>query len=113
MTFRAQGMRPWLLQRLSAIYLAIYLVTIVIWYFCTDTYSYAQWRSLVGHPLTNVTLALCFMALLVHAWVGMRDVLVDYVPLIGIRFFILIGVAAILVAMGVWAALLLISVFSP
>lgn len=113
MTFRAQGMRAWLLQRLSAAYLAAFLIAVLIWYFSTGSYTYTQWRELVGHPLVNVALALCFMALLVHAWVGMRDVLVDYVPAMGVRFFILIGVAATLVALGVWMALLLISVFSP
>lgn len=113
MTFRAQGMRAWLLQRLSAAYLAAFLIAVLVWYFNTGSYTYVQWRSLVGHPLVNVALALCFMAVLVHAWVGMRDVLVDYVPAMGLRFFILIGVAATLVALGVWMALLLISVFNP
>jgi succinate dehydrogenase / fumarate reductase, membrane anchor subunit len=113
MTFRAQGMRAWLVQRLSAVYLAVFLIAVVIWYFSTGEYSYDQWRHLVGHPLVNVALALCFIALLVHAWVGMRDVLVDYVPAMGLRFIILIGIAATLVAMGVWTALLLMSVFSP
>lgn len=113
MTFRAQGMRAWLLQRLSAVYLALWLLTAGAIWLWHGAWDYAGWRALLGHPVVNISLALFFLSILIHAWVGMRDVLVDYVPRMGLRFVILIGMAAYLLAMGIWAALILLSVAQP
>lgn len=110
MTFRAQGMRAWLLQRLSAFYLAVVVLAVLIWWFTTDSINYEQWRHLIGHPLVSVALALFFMALLFHAWVGIRDVMVDYIHNIGIRLVLLLSIAGILLAMAVWTTFILLSV---
>lgn len=110
MTFRAQGMRAWLLQRLSAFYLAIVLLAALIWWFTTDSISYEGWRQLIGHPFIAVILALFFLALLFHAWVGIRDVMVDYIPHIGVRLVLLLSIAGILLAMAMWTTFILLSV---
>ena len=110
MTFRAQGMRAWLLQRLSSVYMAVFIVTVLVWYLVTDTVSYSAWRELMGQPVVAVAVVLFFCSLLIHAWVGMRDVLIDYVPIMGLRLVILLGIAVFLVAMGIWVAFILISV---
>ena len=110
MTFRAQGMRAWLLQRLSAIYLAAYFVVCLVVWFCTDPLSYSEWRQFVAHPVINVSIGLFFAALLIHAWVGIRDVLVDYVSHAGIRVVILLAIAFSLIALGFWVLLILVSV---
>jgi succinate dehydrogenase / fumarate reductase membrane anchor subunit len=39
-----------------------------------------------------------------HAWIGIRDVLIDYVQPIAIRASLLGVIALALVAMGLWAA---------
>ncbi len=103
-------MRAWLIQRLSAVYLSLFLLYVLFWWLTTDRLSYTEWRQLIGQPFMAVALGLFFSALLVHAWVGMRDVLVDYIPHIGLRFFILIGVALFLLALGIWVALILVAV---
>ncbi len=110
MTFRAQGMRAWLLQRLSAVYLAIYMLVLGIAWLRNPDLSWQDWRAFNGHPLVAVGTALFFAALLVHAWVGVRDVLVDYVPHSAIRLVLLIGIATLLVAMAIWSSFILLSV---
>jgi succinate dehydrogenase hydrophobic anchor subunit len=40
----------------------------------------------------------------------MRDVLIDYMPIMGLRLVILLGIAVFLIAMGIWVAFILISV---
>jgi len=110
MTFRAQGMRAWLLQRLSAFYLAIVVLVSVVWWFATDSVSYEEWRQLIGHPFVAVILALFFLALLFHAWVGIRDVMVDYIPHIGVRLVFLLSIAGVLLSMAVWTTFILLSV---
>jgi succinate dehydrogenase / fumarate reductase membrane anchor subunit len=110
MTFRAQGMRAWLLQRLSAVYMALWLAAAGLVWWWHGAWDYTAWINLLAHPFVNISLALLFISILIHAWVGIRDVLVDYVPRMSLRFVILIGMATYLVAMGIWAALILISV---
>ena len=110
MTFRAQGMRAWLLQRLSSVYMAMFIIGVLVWYLLTDTISYNTWRELLAQPVIAIAVVLFFCSLLIHAWVGMRDVLIDYVPVMGLRLVILLGIAVFLLAMGVWVAFILISV---
>jgi len=110
MTFRASGMRAWLLQRLSSVYMAVFIVTVLLWYLVTDAISYSAWRELLGQPVVAVAVVLFFGSLLIHAWIGMRDVLIDYVPIMSLRLVILLGIAVFLIAMGIWVAFILISV---
>lgn len=110
MTFRAQGMRAWLLQRLSSVYMAVFIVMVLVWYVASDTITYIAWRELLAQPVVAVAVVLFFCSLLIHAWVGMRDVLIDYVPIMGLRLVILLGIAVFLVAMGIWVAFILIAV---
>jgi succinate dehydrogenase / fumarate reductase membrane anchor subunit len=110
MTFRASGMRAWLLQRLSSVYMLAFIVVALVWYAMTDAISFTAWRDLLGQPVIAVAVVLFFCSLLIHAWIGMRDVLIDYVPIMGLRLVILLGIAVFLIAMGIWVAFILISV---
>lgn len=110
MTFRASGMRAWLLQRLSSVYMVVFIVAVLLWYAMSDTISYAAWRDLLAHPVIAVAVALFFSSLLIHAWIGIRDVLIDYMPIMGLRLIMLLGIAVFLIAMGIWVAFILISV---
>ncbi len=110
MTFRASGMRAWLLQRLSSVYMAAFIVVVLVWYVAADAISFTAWRALLGQPVIAVAVVLFFCSLLIHAWIGMRDVLIDYVPIMGLRLVILLGIAVFLLAMGIWVVFVLISV---
>ena len=50
------------------------------------------------------------MALLLHSWVGMRDILMDYARPMTVRLALEILVAVLLVAWGGWALLILWSI---
>ena len=113
MTFRAQGLRAWLLQRLSAAYLALFTILAVGWLLFGEPVDHAAWRQLLGTPWISVLTVLFFMALFFHAWVGIRDVLMDYVPHLKLRLFLLIAVAVLLLTLAIWTAFTLVSVYRP
>ncbi len=113
MTFRAQGMRAWLLQRFSAAYLALFVLAAVLWLATGGSADYSGWRALLGRPVVSVAFALFFLSLFFHAWVGIRDVLMDYVPNLKLRLLLLVAVALLLMGLAVWSALILISVYLP
>ena len=94
-------MGAWLAQRISAVYMALYLpVYVGLSWAVAD--GYAGWHDLNAHPLIVVGNLLLFAAVLLHAWVGVRDVIVDYIKPTGLRVTLLVLVAASLGIMGLW-----------
>ncbi len=82
------GLMDWLLQRLSAVVMAIYtvlLLAIVLWHGGID---YALWTDLFAHGGFKLASFLFMVSLLYHAWIGVRDILMDYVKPAGIRLLL-------------------------
>ncbi len=102
MSWRAQGSRAWLMQRISAVYLAIYIVMFGLYLLFDAPVSYSAWRAWMGWPVITVATSGFFAALLMHAWVGLRDVIMDYVHPAAMRFILLVSVALGLFALGLW-----------
>jgi succinate dehydrogenase / fumarate reductase membrane anchor subunit len=98
----AQGLRAWLLQRFTAIYLALYLVSVLSYSALRDSWNYSQWRSWLGEPGMGVGTALFALAILLHVWVGIRDVLIDYVHAVWLRLLLMAATALVLLVSLLW-----------
>ena len=109
MSFQAQGMRAWLLQRLTAVYIAIYFLTLLAWGIYNYPVNYTAWSSLFTSPIILISTVIFYSALFVHAWVGMRDILVDYAKPSSVRFILLTALALSLLIMAAWLLLIVIS----
>jgi len=96
------GLRAWIVQRVTAVYVAAFLVYAAAYLMLAPPVSFEAWRAWVGSPAISVASALFFGALLLHAWIGIRDVVLDYVHPLPLRFVILVGVGLALVAQGIW-----------
>lgn len=80
LTARYPGMRLWLTQRLCALSMAVVLILFLSRVMWLAPQDYAGWLS-VFSPLWWRLICLWFFAcMLMHAWLGVRDVLRDYVP---------------------------------
>lgn len=108
MSRHAHGLRAWLLQRISAVYLAIFLVYLVLHFIRFPSPDYEEWRTWLGGRAVGLASAGFIVALVIHAWVGMRDVLLDYLPHSGLRLVGLTLVAFMLAGCGVWALSILL-----
>ncbi len=102
MSWRAHGSRAWLMQRVSAVYLTAYIVMFGLYLALDAPTSYQAWREWMGLPFIAVATGVFFAMLLTHAWVGLRDVIMDYARPAVIRFILLTSVALGLFAMGLW-----------
>ena len=102
MTRAAQGLRAWLLQRFTAIYLGAFLVYALARLALGGPLDYPQWRAWLADPWMGVSTALFGLALLVHAWVGIRDVLIDYVHPVWIRLLLMALTALTLLVSLLW-----------
>lgn len=107
LTSKYPGMRLWLSQRLTAVVMAGYLVLLIIALLIVQPNGYDAWRTFVSSWLFSVATFLSFICLSVHAWVGVRDVLRDYVFNQTLRTYLQIGVDLLLVAYLVWLSFIL------
>lgn len=110
MSWRAQGLRAWLLQRLSAAYMAVYVIVAIGWLALNAPLDFASWQALFARPLINIFTQLFIFLLLAHAWVGMRDIFVDYVHHLPTRFILLMLVSTWQVMLAIWIFMVLFSV---
>ncbi|ATW71201.1 succinate dehydrogenase, hydrophobic membrane anchor protein [Moraxella osloensis] len=79
------GSRDWVVQRISAVVLAVYSLVMLAW-FLTHQPTFELWQGfMLSLPMRLFTL-LTVLALVGHAWVGMWTVLTDYVKSNGLRF---------------------------
>ncbi|MFN7835603.1 MAG: succinate dehydrogenase, hydrophobic membrane anchor protein [Burkholderiaceae bacterium] len=84
------GLKDWLLQRLTAVVLALYTVYLVVGRLLMPEGNYVGWVRLfnfecIGIPLGKVLALLALFSLFYHAWVGMRDIWMDYIKHTGWR----------------------------
>ena len=101
------GTRGWLLQRMTALFMALYTVGLVICLLWRPPASQADWKLLFSGPFTRIATLFFFGALLYHAWIGMRDILMDYVKPTGLRLTLETAVAVTLAFYLIWSASIL------
>jgi len=96
------GLRDWLSQRVTAIVITLYsalILGIVLWHGGLD---YATFRTLFAGNAFRVATFLFMASLLWHAWVGVRNIVMDYVKPAGARLLLECIVVAVLVAYLGW-----------
>jgi succinate dehydrogenase / fumarate reductase membrane anchor subunit len=104
------GLRDWLLQRLTAVYLGCFLVYLLMHFLLQPQHVFQEWHDWITHPARIVATALFIMAVLIHGWVGMRDVVLDYVHTISLRLTILSLIGLALISCGLWTLRILLQV---
>jgi len=104
---RASGLRAWLLQRISAVYIGLFILGLLAMLLIAPPHSFMDWREWLARPLVMVAFILFIVSVALHAWVGMRDVLIDYVHPLGWRVLALSLTAFYLLGSAIWALLAL------
>ena len=101
------GTGTWLLQRATAVVLALALPGLTIYFWAATPLDFAGWRALFAPLWLRVLLLLTAVALALHAWVGMRDVFMDYVHPTGPRLALYLAVIVTLTGSVSWLAAVL------
>ncbi|MCU7849479.1 MAG: succinate dehydrogenase, hydrophobic membrane anchor protein [Candidatus Thiodiazotropha sp. (ex Lucinoma kastoroae)] len=102
MSRHASGLRAWFLQRATSIYLILFILYLLQHLIFNPPDGFAAWQGWVAQPLVGLGLLLFFASLLLHAWVGFRDVLIDYVHPTAIRVSILTLFGFALIGCAFW-----------
>ena len=107
------GLNMWLLQRASAVYMAFFLPVFAVCVLSSGPLDYAAWHDLFVPLAMKVTAFLFVASLLGHAWIGLREIFIDYLHCarcLMLRLSLYFAFAALYLACLVWTVDILWSV---
>lgn len=104
------GVRDWMIQRLSAVVMAVYSLFLIGYLLFHPDLSFADWHTLFSGLFMKVATLVFLLSLLFHAWIGMWTILTDYVKPAVLRFCLEAVIFLSLVACFFWGLLILWSV---
>jgi succinate dehydrogenase membrane anchor subunit len=102
-----RGLNLWLVQRVSALWIGLFLPAFLIYAAAQGGLDYVAWRGLFQPAAVKVAAWLFAAALFVHAWVGLREIFIDYVHPLAIRLPLYFLFALVYGGCLVWAAAIL------
>ena len=97
------GLRDWLAQRITAVVMALYTLVLLFWFFGARDFSYDGWASIFAMQWMKLATFVALLSLFYHAWVGIRDIWMDYVKPMMVRLALDIFTIAWLVGCAGWA----------
>lgn len=99
MSFGRTGIQDWLAQRVSAVVLLAFFVTLGAYFVFNPALTFTKWQALYANIFVQLITFLAIACVAIHAWIGMWTVLTDYVKSPFVRnsllSLILLGLAAI------------------
>ncbi len=101
------GWREWLAQRITAVIMAVFSVVIFAFFLIKGSVSYSDWKELFASQLFRILALLFLLSLYYHAWIGIRDVLMDYVKPLAIRLSLQVLVVLALFGFAIWSIAIL------
>jgi succinate dehydrogenase / fumarate reductase membrane anchor subunit len=116
-SFGRSGLSDWLVQRVSAVIIVMYVICHAAIIINAPDMDYLQWRALFADPVMKMFSLVTLVALSAHAWIGMWTVATDYLTtrMLGekatfIRFLFLVICIGVLVVYFLWGIMILWSV---
>lgn len=116
------GMRDWLSQRVTASLMALYTIVLLVQVLLPayqrdedgkvlvdadgaqlQLTGYLKWAGIFSPQWMKVLTFVVIIALLYHAWVGVRDIWMDYVKPVGVRLALQVFTIVWLVGCAGWA----------
>lgn len=81
------GLRDWLMQRITAVLMIIYTVAMVL-FLVAMPQDFSSWQAFFAQTWVRVFTQVTFIAVVLHAWVGIRDLWMDYFQSAALRLFL-------------------------
>lgn len=98
-----RGLNAWLVQRVSSLYLGAYMLYVGLYLVLSPPSGYVAWKAWASGFGVRAATALFLIALLSHAWVGLRSIWMDYLWRAKLRMLVSLLSAVALLLMALWA----------
>jgi len=77
------GLSGWLAQRVTAVVMALYCIGLAGYLLSLPYLDYDTWTALFFSQWMRTFTLLFLLSLFLHAWIGVRDVVMDNLPVMG------------------------------
>ncbi len=101
------GLHDWMIQRVSAVILAAYVIYLGAFIFSTPHIQFSVWQSLFAQTGFKIFSFLAIASLCFHAWIGLWIISTDYLKPIAIRMIFQVLVIISCFVFLLWGAQIL------
>jgi len=101
------GLKDWIIQRATAVIMAVYSVIMAVVLLLVRPSGFEAWQGVFANGPIKFLTFLFFVSLFYHAWIGIRDIWMDYIQPVGLRLTLHVLTATALVGYTAWAAAIL------
>jgi len=97
------GLRDWMSQRATAVLMAIFTIVLLVQVLMPGPMGYDKWAGIFAPQWMKFLTFVVIISLAWHAWVGVRDIWMDYIKPVWLRLTLQVGTLAWLVGCVGWA----------
>jgi len=97
------GLRDWLSQRVTAALMTLYTLVLIVQLIAGPKLGYVRWSSIFSQQWMRFATFVVIVALAWHAWVGVRDIWMDYIKPVWLRLSLQVATIVWLVGCTGWA----------
>jgi succinate dehydrogenase / fumarate reductase membrane anchor subunit len=101
------GLRDWLVQRITAVVMVLFVLFVVGDLLMQPRVDYDVWTRLFSNNVTRSFALLFLLSLFYHAWIGVRDIVMDYINLASVRLVVHVVVILALLMYSIWSVQIL------
>jgi succinate dehydrogenase / fumarate reductase membrane anchor subunit len=100
------GLKDWLFQRISALFLLIYIGWVVGYMAYHPHMGYVEWQAFFHCAVMRAATVIAVLMLVIHAWIGIWTVTTDYLTCTVLRLSAQIGTLFYLLAQMLWVVMI-------
>jgi succinate dehydrogenase / fumarate reductase membrane anchor subunit len=97
------GLRDWLAQRITAVLMALFTIVLLAQVIIGEPVSYYKWSAIFSQQWMKTLTFVIILSLMYHAWIGVRDIFMDYIKPVGLRLCLHVFAIVWLVGSAGWA----------
>ena len=96
------GLKDWLAQRITAVVMLVYTIVFLL-ALGRGPVTHASWKVLFAQEWMRLATFLFVASVLIHAWIGVRNIWMDYIKHTGLRLVLEVATVLWLVGCAGWA----------
>jgi len=104
------GLKDWLAQRFTAVAMAVYALWMLGALLIGPPNDFAVWRGLFANQGVKAWTFVFLVSLYWHAWIGVRDIFMDYIKPTGLLLLLQVLTIVALVGYAGWSIQILWSI---
>nr|BET44429.1 MAG: succinate dehydrogenase membrane anchor subunit [Candidatus Aschnera chinzeii] len=103
------GIHYWLILRITAIIIALY-ICYVVGYFINRDINYIIWCTFFSYIFTKLFTIITLFAVVLHLWIGLWQVLTDYIKVTIIKLILYCFVILVLLSYVIFGVIVVLGV---